>query len=483
MEMKVPPSNIEMEMCIVGNMLMGINTAKEILVMMDPTWFYSEKCFTIYKILVVKIENRIEPDFLLACQWLTDAGVLADVGGDGFLKNCMDALAPHQVKSYIAELRKLYFDRQIIRAIYTVEKDPSPDNIEKLRVKREERDAGSVDGIINTKNCINKVLELLEPLAKGMYEIFGWKRGDGHIGENDEYHNAITAGDIITVGARPKLGKTVLATHMAVHFAVTYKEPVLWFTTEMSYEETLQRMLSPLSGVPGWKFRKRYWDKEGKDLKAIGKAANMLAEMNIYIVDKQQPTLSDVRAAMAATKAKMVIVDYLQVVNLEVDEEGRAQGFDRFLYGWKFSLRGLGAFGVALSQLAREVDGLSAKQCPQLKDLKGSGGIEQISNSVILIHGRNKKDRETKIPEVPEIKNVKAIEFIHAKHRTGKSDVSVQMIFDENLIAFFEWNNETAERYNKDIIPAVKKEKKNAKPQYGDGKDGAADPENNTPDW
>ena len=482
METQSPLNNPDMEQALIACMVM--NDAKYCVMAcsdMDPIWFYAEKNRLIFKALSRRVsETGTVPDMVLACQWLTDAELLGEVGGQQYLVDCMDKLGTlDHLKHYIAELRGLFYERQIRVALAECNKDPSPEKIERVRAKSEEKDGANAQGILALADCQPKVEELISPQAKGMYEIFGHK-------QNDEYHNGATGGNIITIAARPGVGKTVIVTEMAVNFARRYKEPVLLFTTEMCYEETLQRILSPLIGVEGWKFRKRYFDKEGKDLAAIRTAAAELAKLNIYIVDKPSPTLAVIRAAMVATKARMVIVDYLQVVDLEIDrDEGRPAAYGRFLYGWKESLRGLGAIGVALCQLDRGVDHLIKEQRPQLADLKGSGDIEQISNSVMLMWKYNKKDRDTRMPIVPEIRNVKPIEIIHAKNRTGKADVSVQMIFDENFIRFHEWTLEVHERYNKDIVaPPKKKEKKNDTGHGWSsklpGNDATADPDEDT---
>jgi replicative DNA helicase len=458
------PSSEDLERAIIGQMILDPGCAKVIGERCDPIWFFNDKNRTVFKIFSAKIDANIYPDTALACVWLSEAGILADLGGNMYFADCMDKVGICRASDqYVIELRKLYYDRQIAAALVEVQKDISPENIEKLRIKREERDGCGADGIIHFKDCIPKVCELVEPLTKGMYDVLGHAK-------NEEYQNGMAPGDILTIGARPGVGKTVISTDIAVKFARKYKEPVLYFSTEMTYTETLQRMLAPLSGVEGWRFRKRYFDQEGKNIAAIGRAAEELAGLDIHLVDKPGPTLADVRAAMAAVKPRLVILDYLQVFNFEVDEAGKPEAIDRFLYGFKASLRSFDALGVITSQLAREVDGLTARQTPQLKDLKGSGGIEIASNSVILAWRHNKKDKETKIDEVPQIHNVRPVEFIHAKHRTGKTDVSVQMVFDEKFICFHEWNMETAERYNKDIIPTGKKErKKNANSNWGAG--------------
>jgi len=268
-----------------------------------------------------------------------------------------------------------------------------------------------------------------------------------------------------------------MATKIAINFAQKYAEPVLYFSTEMRHEETLARVLSPMSRVPGWKFRKRYFSQDGADITAIGAAAGILTGLKFYMVDKCNPTLTDIRGAMIVTKCKLVIVDYIQHMDFQVQrDEGLPAAIGRVMQGIKQSCRDLEAVALVTSQMDRETDKLTARQRPQLSDLKGSGGIEQESDAVILLHKHNKKDPDTKKGIVPEIRNIKPIEAIHAKNRHGKSDVSTQLIFDEKFIEFREWSPAEHTRLNADIIPQPAKEKKkNAKSEWGDGNKDASD--------
>jgi len=455
-----PPQNLEMEMAVIAGLLIDINTAKLVMARLDTIWFYGEQNAAIYKVLARKVEEGIEPDITLACQWLTTAGILAEVGGMKYLADCLEKLTTTaHTETYIQELRKLYLDRQILRAVYAVQADPSADNIEQLRLKSQDRDLAGVSGVINIKDCMPAIINMLEPQEHGIYDVFSMP-------EMDKYHNGMCPGDILTIGARPRVGKTVMCTHLAMNFARTYKEPVLYFSTEMRYQETLQRILSPFSKIPGWKFRKRIFSKDGEDIKAIGVAANELVTLPIFMVDKPSPTMADIRAGMIFTKCKLVIIDYIQRINLEVGKEGRPAALGAAMAGIKNSCRDLGCMAIVASQLDRETDKLTGRQTPQLSDLKGSGDIEQESDAVLLLWKHNKKDSD-KQNTVPDIDLIKPIEAIHAKNRHGTSDVSTQLIFDEKFIEFREWTKEEEERYRgerlKQTDEAAKKREKKGK--------------------
>lgn len=438
---KPPPHNQEMEQAVIGGMLVDISTAKLIMSRVEPNWFYGEANKTIYHLLARRVDAGTEADITLACQWLTEAGVLAEVGGQKYLAECLEKISTiAHTESYIQELRKLYLDRQLLSAVWAVNSDPSPGNIEFLRIRSQERDeAQGQSNISSMKDCQPDIIDMLEPQQHGIYDIFG-------MAEMDKTHNGQCPGDIITIGARPGIGKTVIAVKVAVNFAMTYNEPVLYFCTEMRKQEMLQRIMSPLSRVPGWKFRKRVFSKDGADIDAIGKATERLTTLPIFINDKPKPTIADIRAGMIKTKCKLLILDYIQFMDLEIGPEGRPAALGVVMSSLKIFARDLNSLVMVMSQMDREVDGLTGRQRPQLKDLKGSGDIEQGSQTVILLWKHNKKD-EDKQDFVPKIDLIRPIEAIFAKNTHGPSEVSTQLIFDERFIEFREWDDDEAGKY------------------------------------
>ena len=67
--------------------------------------------------------------------------------------------------------------------------------------------------------------------------------------------------DLIVLAGRPSMGKTALATNIAFKAAksnLESKEPVLFFSLEMSSEQLAQRILSEQSGIDSHRIRRRY---------------------------------------------------------------------------------------------------------------------------------------------------------------------------------------------------------------------------------
>lgn len=467
------PNNPKMEMAVIGGMLMDMSTAKLVLTRMNSDWFYTDKNKAVYQVIKAKVEAGITPDVILLLQWLTAAGILAEVGGQAYLVECMEQCGMcSQVESYINVLRGLHLDRAIVAAVYSVQREPSAENIEKLRQRSVDRDSVDTGGLINIKDCGEVIMNMTNPRQKGLYNIF-----PKIMEKLREFHNGGEGGNIMVIAARPGVGKTVMATQILSSFTQEYKDdPGLYFSTEMSYEESLMRIMAPMTHVPGWKFRKRVFNKE--DIELIVKAASELTERKIHLCDKPSPTLADIRAGIIRTKCKLVIIDYIQRLNLEIGpKSSRPEAIGNMMMGIKNTCRDLNCFAIILSQMDRETDHLTGKARPQLADLKGSGDIEQEADSVLLLWRHNKKDKETKRPTVPDVDNIRPIEAIMAKNRHGTSDVSVQLIFDEKFIEFREYNTDEALKVGQMVKPEKKQEDKNGtdtkgiKPEFGGTED------------
>ncbi len=459
----IPKNNREMEMAVIGCMLVDGKNAKQMAQMVDPKWFYHEAHAQMFNLMKLKLTEGHEPDIQLLAAWLTDKGQLAAVGGMEHIANCIERVSTtaHQ-QSYITEIRKYYYDRLIYAAAQSVANDPSYGNTDDLRRLCHDRDTTLSSGCVAMKDCSEMICGLMEPLKKGMYEIFGLK-------ELDEAHNGSAYGNILTIGARPGTGKTVIATQIAVNFARKYNEPVLMFTTEMQMEETIMRMLAPMTHIPGWRWRKRCFNPN-EDIPAVLKSAGELTQLPIFINDKPSPTLADIQAGMLSTKCRLVIVDYIQRLNLEIGRnDSRPEAIGRMMMGIKNTSRDLESVAIVLSQMDRETDKLTGRNHPQLSDLKGSGDIEQESDAVLLMWKHNKKDPDTKKGVVPDLPTIKPVEFILAKNRHGRSDTSIQMVFDEKFIEFREWNRDEEERCleagMRQTTERLKTEEQNAKPK------------------
>ncbi len=226
-------------------------------------------------------------------------------------------------------------------------------------------------------------------------------------------------GQLVIVAARPGVGKSALATCLAVNDAAgstdTPGSGVAIFSLEMPRHEVMLRMVSAESGVPLARIRSGHTTMD--DWSKLTEAASLLASLPIWVDDAAALPLSAIRAKVRHVAAeaarrnaplRLVIIDYLQLMAPETRKRNpsREEEVAAISKGLKAMAKDLGVAVVALSQLSREVEKRSSGR-PQLSDLRESGSIEQDADVVLFLH----RDKAAQKPHV--------VECIIAKQRNG----------------------------------------------------------------
>ena len=232
--------------------------------------------------------------------------------------------------------------------------------------------------------------------------------------------DAITGGwqksDLIILAARPSVGKTALATSMALSAAATGKRVAI-FSIEMSAEQVGARILSSASGIPLAAIR-----NGGIDLVQMSELeqwADTVSKMGIYVDDSPTASPSVMRSKCRKIAAErgvdLIIVDYLQL--MVPDRSGKDQNRVNEVADISRALKGiareLDVPIIALSQLSRMSEYRDTGE-PRLSDLRDSGAIEQDADMVLMLWRKEQPDF-TKQSEVVSCKI--------AKHRNGPTGV------------------------------------------------------------
>ena len=95
--------------------------------------------------------------------------------------------------------------------------------------------------------------------------------------------------------------------------------------------------------------------------------------------------LNRIRKLYATKDIKLVLVDYLQLVNASSKKNNREQEVSLIARSLKNISKELGITIIALSQLNRGV-GLRTESRPTMADLRESGEIEQAADVVALVY-------------------------------------------------------------------------------------------------
>jgi replicative DNA helicase len=223
--------------------------------------------------------------------------------------------------------------------------------------------------------------------------------------------------DLIIIAARPSVGKTALATTMAMNAAAVGKKIAI-FSIEMSSEQIGARMLSSSSGVPLQNIRQGV--QNGMDLARIAAGVYEVERADINVDDTPSATPGELRSKcrrlLADKGVDLIIVDYLQLMSPDrVSKDGnRVSDVSDISRGLKMLARELNVPVIALSQLSRSSEYRESGE-PRLSDLRDSGAIEQDADVVLMLW----KKGDVAFDDIDETVYAKI-----AKHRNGPTGLA-----------------------------------------------------------
>jgi replicative DNA helicase len=230
----------------------------------------------------------------------------------------------------------------------------------------------------------------------------------------DHLLNKLRPGQLVVIGARPGMGKSVLMSNMALHVGVGYGLPVLFASLEMSEDEIQARMLAhhakvALSAIQRREFSTHDWIR-------IHKAGAELASAEHLIIDDDPGiSIAHLRDRLSAMRrhghpAAVVFVDYLQLMTSPKRTESRQQEVSDLSRSLKLLAKDLDVPVVVGAQLNRGPEQRANKR-PTKADLRESGSVEQDADVVILLHREDVYE--------PESPRAGEIDLIVDKNRQG----------------------------------------------------------------
>jgi replicative DNA helicase len=184
------------------------------------------------------------------------------------------------------------------------------------------------------------------------------------------------------------------------------------FSLEMSKTEITMRLLSAEARVPLHHMRSGMMTDD--DWARLARRMGEVAEAPLFIDDSPNLTMMEIRAKARRLKQrhdlKLVVVDYLQLMQGSKRAESRQQEVSELSRSLKLLAKELECPVIAMSQLNRGPEQRTDKK-PQLSDLRESGAIEQDADMVVLMYREDAFEKES--PRAGEA------DFIVAKHRNG----------------------------------------------------------------
>jgi replicative DNA helicase len=251
--------------------------------------------------------------------------------------------------------------------------------------------AGETITISNAISAAYDRIEMRQNREGGHSEVSGLPTGYVDL---DNITAGLQESELIIVAARPSVGKTALTLNLMRNIAVDHGFPVFFASLEQSRIELAERLLCSEAKVDGQKLRKGHLSTD--EHKKIIAAGNRLSEAKIFLDDS--PGQNMIRIAANARRLKLrhgiklVVIDYLQLVEPENRKDNRQEQVAVISRKMKFLAKELRIPVIACAQLNRGVENRLEAE-PRLADLRESGSIEQDADTVMLLH--RPKDPQT----------------------------------------------------------------------------------------
>jgi len=432
---KVPPQNIDAEKSLLGAVLIDEETLADISEHVAAKDFYDKRHASIYDAMMRLYERHKPVDLLTLTDELKKKDDLEVIGGSAYLTELTNYVptAAH-AEAYAELVAQKAIRRRLIKASgemseFAYDEDSNTQEL----LERAEAELFSVSDqslkqdLTSIETILTDSFDRMEELHRNKGALRGIRTGYKDL---DNMTAGLQRSDLIILAARPAMGKTTLVTNLAYNVATIGKQPVLFFSLEMSKEQLVDRMLADASGVDAWNIRTGNLSDD--DFSKLSEAMGEMAEAPIYIDDT--PGLSPLEMRTKARRVAhdqplgLVIVDYLQLMQGSGRSDGnRVQEVSEISRGLKLIARELNVPVIALSQLSRTVE-TRTPQIPQLSDLRESGSIEQDADIVSFIYRPGYYE-----PDNPDVANI--TDLIIAKHRNGPVGV-VKLYFHPERLRF-----------------------------------------------
>ncbi len=428
-KIKIPAHSEEAETSVLGAILIDKDAIVEVADILKPVCFYDRNHSLIFESALELYEERVPVDLVTVAEKLKKKKSLTKIGGKAYLSKLTNSVPTSaHVTSYAQIVRDLYVKRELAAAsalINEVAFDEGLSSQEAMDRAEQEIFSLSQKHLKSVPSSLREALaesfDRLDELQKRPAGLRGIASGFKDL---DDSLAGFQDSNLVIFAARPGVGKTAFALNVARNIAVEEKLPICFFSLEMSREELVDRLLIRQADIDAWKMKTGRLNDE--DLSRLSEAMGILAEAPLFIDDTPALSILEIRTKARRLQMeqglRLVVVDYLQLMQSHRHWDNRVQEVSEISQGLKNLARELKVPVLALSQLSRAVEARGASR-PRLADLRESGSIEQDADVVIFLYREDEDNRETVTCEI-------------SKHRNGPVG-NFEIFFNPKRISFF----------------------------------------------
>lgn len=391
---KLPPQATEMEMAVLGALLLEKDAFSRIMEILRPEMFYKEQHKVIYEVATNLFRSSEPIDLLTMRNALQKEGKLEGVGGAYYLSTLTAQVASAaNIEFHARIVAQKYLLRELIRIADGTIRDAYSDTTDVFDLlDKTEKELFTLSETNLRRNystmehLVYETMQRLEEMRNKDSSITGVPSGFAAL---DEMTSGWQSSDLVIVAARPAMGKTAFTLTLARNAAVRFDRPVAFFSLEMAGVQLAQRLISGEAEIDQTKMRNGRL--EPHEWQILNSKIGKLSKAPLFIDDTPALSVMDLRAKARRLKAEkgigMIIIDYLQLMTAGGKGGNREQEISTISRSLKELAKELNIPVIALSQLSRQVENRSATdKRPMLSDLRESGAIEQDADMVMFLY-------------------------------------------------------------------------------------------------
>jgi replicative DNA helicase len=224
----------------------------------------------------------------------------------------------------------------------------------------------------------------------------------------------IRRGQVLVLGGRTSHGKTTLAAFLGLRLAQRGVS-VDYLSLEERDVDIVAKWTAAMTGIATLQIQHNRLSPDEE--RRVDAAAADIETMPLRVLTSRSHYEPEVIAAVAASKAEVVVVDHIQQI-ITLGDENRAYALERIMSRLAAIAVADRKLVIVCAQINRRIDG--TKEAPTLNDLRDSGAIEQVARTVWFAYYPSKHDPKRTPTD---------FELIIAKAANGPTGV-VDLFFD-----------------------------------------------------
>ena len=375
--------DVAAEQSVLGAMLISREAILEVSELLSGGDFYRPAHETIYR-AIIQAHSKGEPvDAVTITDALAREGEIGRVGGPVYLHELSHLVPSASAAPFYADIvaraatmrRLVAAGRKIIDLAQSG--GDEAELVEQARREIDQTSKATTGAVQSFGETIDRMIDTLDEAVP--HCPTPWRALNDIIG-------GLRAGGLYVVGARPSVGKSVIALQLAK--ALTRQGSVAFVSLEMSEVDVQLRAVSADLRIDLRRLIER--DLTPGDWNKIRDRRAAWNDVPLFVDDRASVTITDIkRFARSVNRRKPlagVVVDYLQLMSPPPGDKRPRQEFvadmSRQLKVLAMEMK---VPVIMLSQLNRGSTQREDK-LPTIADLRESGAIEQDADVVILLH-------------------------------------------------------------------------------------------------